>query len=293
MNLGFLGLGQMGRPMAVNLLRAGYQVTVWNRSPARSDELAEQGARIAISPAEAADGAEVLISMLSDDTAVRSAVLGGEASDGAIDGLPQGSVHVCMSTISPQLSHLLAQAHDASGQSYVAAPVFGRPDVAERGALVVIAAGADDDIERCRPVLDAMSRRQVIVGDRPALANVVKLAGNFLIASMVESLGEAFTLIDSCGISGERFLDIVTGLFQSPMYQDYGRRIADRAFDPPGFRLGLGMKDIKLLLDAAETARVPMPVASLLRDRFLMAEARGLDGQDWAAVGRTDSGLGL
>jgi 3-hydroxyisobutyrate dehydrogenase-like beta-hydroxyacid dehydrogenase len=281
MRIGFIGLGGMGLGMAANLIRAGHQVTVWNRTPDKAAQL--QGAEIAHTPAEAAS-AGLVHTMLADDSAVEEVTLG---PGGILAGLPQGGIHVSQSTISRALSERLAKAHFEAGQQYVAAPVFGRPEAAAAGKLLVVAAGSEQAIERCRPALEAMGRKLVVVGQEPWMANVFKLAGNFTIASMLETIGEAYALLRKSGVDPRLFHNVVNGdLFQSPVYSNYGGIILDGRFDPPGFRARLGLKDIRLALAAADTAETPMPFASVLHDAFLTLVAEGHGDTDWSAVAR-------
>lgn len=283
MRVGFIGLGSMGLPMALSLLRSGQDLVVYNRTRQRAEELATGGAEIAESPAAAARGADVLVTMLSDDRAVEAVMLGG---DGALAALPAGAVHASMSTIGVGLSKRLEALHHQAGQGYVAAPVFGRPEAAEAAKLWVIAAGAADAVERCRPLFDAMSQGTRVVGQDPVAANTVKIAGNFVMAAMLETLGEAFALVRKSGIEAAEFLDIVNGLvFKSPVYQSYGTLIAQRRFQPAGFRLSLGLKDVRLALEAADAVAAPLPVGGLVHDHLLSAVARGKAELDWAALG--------
>jgi 3-hydroxyisobutyrate dehydrogenase-like beta-hydroxyacid dehydrogenase len=282
MRTGFIGTGAMGLPMARNLIRAGHTVTVYNRTRSRAEALAPEGASIAGSPAEAARNAEAVITMLADDHAVEQVVFG----DGTLlDTLAPGAAHISMSTISLALSKRLAEAHGANGQNYIAAPVFGRPEAAAERKLWIVASGDAGQVRRFRSLFDAMGRGTSELGPEPWKANIVKLDGNFLIAAMLEALGEAFALARKLGIDAHEFLDIVNNaLFNSPLYANYGTRIADGAFEPPGFKLKLGLKDARLALDAAEAAAVPMPLASLVRDHMLTAIAHGQEDADWSAV---------
>jgi 3-hydroxyisobutyrate dehydrogenase-like beta-hydroxyacid dehydrogenase len=283
MKIGFIGLGQMGSGMAVNLLRAGHEVTVYNRTQAKAEVLAAQGARVVASVGEACRG-EAVITMLADDGALEG-LLRGE--DGLLASLPPGALHISSSTISVALSERLAAAHAAAGQHFVAAPVFGRPDAAATGELFVLVAGAGDAIAAAKPLLDAIGQATFIVAETPASANLVKLSGNFLIASVIEALGEAMALVAKGGVDRERYLEILTGtLFGAPVYRTYGGLIARRQFEPAGFAAPLGQKDIRLTLAAAEALRVPMPLASLLRDRFLALIAQGGEHLDWSAIGQ-------
>jgi 3-hydroxyisobutyrate dehydrogenase-like beta-hydroxyacid dehydrogenase len=292
MKLGFLGLGRMGYPMARILLRAGHTVAVWNRTRSKAEELgASEGARVASSPADAARDAEVVLSMLADDGAVLSAVLGegkGAEPEPLVSGLSTGAVHVSMSTISPAASKALAEAHTAKGQRYLAAPVLGRPEDAEGGELVLLVAGPEDAATTCGPVFDVLGRATHRLGFHPERANVVKLACNFVLASVIEVFGEAFALVEGYGVGAPALLDILKGSMLRPeMLAAYGKRIAEARFEPVGFQLKLGLKDVDLVLGAAEATALPMPLASVLHDRFLVALARDLGDKDWSAIART------
>jgi len=292
MKVGFIGLGRMGAGMAANLLRAGHHVTVYNRTPGRVRPLVEQGARAAARVREACDG-DAVITMLADDGAVENVAFG---QDGVVGALPDGAIHVSASTISVALSERLATAHAKARQAFVSAPVFGRPDAAAAGKLFIVAAGAPDVVDACRPLFEAIGQRTFRVGDDPTSANLVKLSGNFLIASVIEALGEAIALVRKAGIDPREYLELLTStLFTAPVYRTYGRQIAEQTFEPAGFAAPLGEKDIRLALAAAQTLRVPMPLASLLHDRFLTLLARGGDALDWSAIGQlaaSDAGLG-
>lgn len=292
MKIGFIGLGNMGSAMARNLLRAGHSLTVYNRTRSRAEALQQLGAKIAETSAEAASGAEVLITSLADDGAVEGVLF---APGNAIQALPAGAVHVSASTISVALSRRLAAAHAERQQHYVAAPVFGRPEAAAEAKLFVVAAGPADQIARCRPLFDAIGQKTYVAGNDAPAANAIKLAGNFLLATMIESLAEAFSFVRKLQIDPKEFLDILTeSLFPSPVYRNYGSMIAADQFQPAGFRLPLGLKDNRLLLSAAEEAAVPMPMASLVHDRFVAALAQGLREEDWSVIARIsfrDAGL--
>jgi 3-hydroxyisobutyrate dehydrogenase-like beta-hydroxyacid dehydrogenase len=293
MKIGFIGLGSMGLPMATNLLKAGHDLMVYNRTRSRAEELGKQGAKVAGSPREAAAGVEVLITMLADDTAVESVMFG---EHGALQGLTRGAVHASMSTIGHAFSRRLHTEHQARIQGYIAAPVFGRPDAAQAAKLWIVSAGPAQAIERCRPLFDAMGQGVEIVGDDPPKANVVKLAGNFILASAIEAMGEAFALVRKHGIEPQRFLDIVNGrLVRSPVYENYGTLIVHRRWEPAGFKLRHGLKDVRLALAAGDEVTTPMPVGSLLRDQYLAAMSRGWGDIDWAGLARlsaVNAGLG-
>jgi 3-hydroxyisobutyrate dehydrogenase-like beta-hydroxyacid dehydrogenase len=290
MEIGFLGLGAMGRGMAGNLIAAGHRLRVWNRSPGPVEELVRRGAEAAGTPADAFRG-EVAITMLADDSAIRAVGLAGPVLEGASPGL----VHVNMATVSVELTRELAAAHAARGLGYVAAPVFGRAEAAAAGKLVIVAAGPDDAVNRAWPLFEALGQRAWRLGPDPVRAAAAKIAGNLMIASAIETIGEATTLASRHDVPAETLLDILTStLFSAPVYQNYGAIIAARRYDPPGFRLVLGLKDVRLALAAGEAARVPLPFASVLRDGFLEAIAHGDGDLDWAAlaeVSRRRAGL--
>jgi len=292
MKVGFIGLGGMGSGIARNLIKAGHELAVYNRTRSKANELAAAGAKIAATPAEVAAGAEAVMTMLADDRAVEETIF--EPGNG-IGSLAAGSVHISMSTISVALSRRLAQAHQERGQQYISAPVFGRPDAAAAARLFVVAAGPAAQVERCRPLLDAIGQKTFFSGEDAASANVIKLSGNFLLTVVIEGLAEAVALVRKSGLDPNTFLEIMTSsLFPSPVYRNYGAMIAADKFEPVGFKLPLGFKDNRLFLAAAEEAEVPVPIASLVHDRFLAALAQGLGEADWAAIARLsfqDAGL--
>ena len=285
MKVAFLGLGDMGLAMADNLRRAGHELSVYNRTPGRAAALS--GVRVAASPRDAAAGSEALISMLADDAAVEQVILGDQ---GAVHGLAHGAIHAGMSTIGHALSRRLTSEHAARGQRYVGAPVFGRPDAARAAKLWIVAAGPGEAIDRCQPLFQAMGQGVEVVGDDPVRATVVKIAGNFLLAAAIEAMGEAFALVRKHGVEPARFLEIVNGrLLRSPVYENYGKIIAEQRFDPPGFRLRHGLKDARLALAAGDDVAAPLPIASLARDHYLTAMARGWGDLDWAALARVSA----
>ena len=283
MKVGFIGLGHMGAGMAANLLNAGHDVTVYNRTRTKVEALVAQGAKAAAGVSDACRG-DAVITMLANDDAVERVVFG---DGGIIGSLPTGAPHISSSTISVALSEKLEAAHAKAGQRFVAAPVFGRPDVAAAGQLFVIAAGGRDTLDAVAPLFDAIGQKTFVVSGTPKSANLVKLSGNFLIASVIEFLGEAMALVGKGGVDRRQYLDILTStLFDAPVYKTYGGLIADGTFEPAGFAAPLGYKDIRLTLAAAEDLRVPLPLASLLRDRFLTLLAYGGDKLDWSAIGQ-------
>jgi 3-hydroxyisobutyrate dehydrogenase-like beta-hydroxyacid dehydrogenase len=284
MKVGFVGLGNMGTVMARNLIRAGHTLSVYNRTRSRAEELHSLGATVGRTPGEAATGAEALITMVANDAAVEDVIFG---PGNVIESLPAGAIHISMSTMGVALSHRLVRAHRAKQQHYVAAPVFGRPDAAAAAKVFIVAAGPAEQIARCQCLFDAMGQKTFVVGGEAPAANLIKVTGNFLITATIESLAEAFALIRKSGVDSQQFLEVLTGsLFAAPVYRTYGAMIAADNFEPVGFRMELGMKDNRLVLAAAEEAVVPMPIASLIRDRMLAAMAQGMADADWSAIAR-------
>jgi 3-hydroxyisobutyrate dehydrogenase-like beta-hydroxyacid dehydrogenase len=283
MKIGFVGLGKMGSGIADNLQRAGHELTVFNRSAEKAEPFAKAGARVAKSPREAAQNAEAVFTMLSNDQAVRSVVFGDE---GIASGLQKGAVHISSSTISVAFSRELAEKHRSQGQQYVAAPVFGRPDAAANKKLIVVAAGEGATIEKLRPLFDAIGRRTFVAGAEAWNANAFKLCGNFMISSMLETFGEAFTTLRKAGLNHREFLEIMIELFGSPVYQNYGKTIAEQKYEPSGFDLELGLKDVRQVIEFAQELPSPMPLASLLRDHFASGVANGQAHMDWASIER-------
>ncbi|MDQ7913827.1 NAD(P)-dependent oxidoreductase [Pseudomonas sp. 102515] len=282
MRIGFIGLGGMGQGMAANLLKAGHEVVVWNRSPEPVQTLVEQGARAAATPAEAFD-VEVVFSILANDAATREVIL----DSGALQRARAGLIHVSMATLSVALVDELVVRHAEAGVGYVAAPVFGRTDVAASGQLNIVVAGDPQAIARVQPLLDVLGRKTWPVGAAPRQANVVKIAGNFMIASAIETMGESTALARSYGVEPAALLEILTStLFAAPVYQNYGRLLTERQFSPAAFKLSLGLKDVGLALAAGQEKAVPLPFASVLRDNLLEAVAQGEGDLDWVALGQ-------
>lgn len=279
MKLAFFGLGAMGTPMVTNLLRAGYAVTIWNRSP--KEGLGE--AVWAETPVAAVAGADVLITMLADDAANRSALL----DSGALDALPSGAIHINMATISVELAGELAERHHKQGRHYLAAPVLGRPPVAEAGQLQILVGGNLPALERVRPVLEVLGQHIWYVGEVPGQANATKLAVNFMIGSAIATMGEAAGLVQGYGVDKKLFIDLITStVFASPVYKGYGKSIAEDMFEPAGFKLSLGLKDIRLTLDAAVPVAAKMPLATAIRDLHADSLAHNEEHLDWAALAK-------
>ncbi len=273
----------MGSGMARNLLRAGHEVVVFNRSRDKAQALVADGARVADSLAGACSAPDAVITMLADDRAVEQMVFGENAIASA---LPAGAIHISCSTISMALARRLAAEHHRRGQKYLSVPVFGRPEAAAGRNLLVVAAGPPDLVERCRPLFDAIGRQTFVVGSDPWQANAAKLCGNFMIAAMIEAFGEAFATLRKAGVPPHDFLEVMSALFGSPVYANYGSLIAGGKFEPAGFALRLGLKDARLVLEAAEELAAPMPLASLIRDSLLSAMAHGQADLDWSSVTR-------
>jgi len=280
MKVGLIGLGNMGSGMASSLLKGGHDVTVYNRTPSKAQALVGQGARYAAQVADACRG-DAVITMLADDVAVESVVFGDA---GVIKNLARGAIHISSSTISVALSEKMAAEHAASGQRFVSAPVFGRPEAAAAAKLFITAAGAPDAVDACMPLFESIGQRIFRFGDNAPDANLIKLSGNFLISSVIEALGEALALVGKAGLDQHQYVDFLTStLFNAPVYKTYGGLIADKKFVPAGFAAPLGFKDNRLVLAAAEKLRVPLPLASLIYNRFLTLLARGGESLDWSA----------
>lgn len=280
MDIGFIGLGNMGHAMVENMLKAGHRVRVWNRTRERAEPLAALGAQIVDEPGAAFSG-DAVFSMLADDAAVR------EVIDAALlDRVPRGLVHVNMATVSVALAQALAHDHAARGLHYVAAPVLGRPDVAAAAKLTIIAAGPAEAIDRVQPIFDAIGQKTWRIGSLPEQANVIKLAANFTLAAAVETLGEAASLLSAHGVAVTDYLDVITSsVFPGPVYAGYGKLVAERRYEPAMFKARLGLKDVRLALEAAEATSTPLPLGSLLRDNLLDVVAHGDGEKDFAVLG--------
>jgi 3-hydroxyisobutyrate dehydrogenase-like beta-hydroxyacid dehydrogenase len=284
MDVGFIGLGNMGAAMARRLIGAGHRLKVWNRSPGAAAAIEAAGATRVASPGEAFAG-DAVITMLADDEALR-----GVIDSGVLDKAPRGLVHASMSTISVALAEDLTARHRQAGMAYVAAPVFGRPDAAEAGKLNILAAGDEAAIDRLQPLFDVMGQRTWRLGTEPQRANACKLAGNLMIACAIEAMGEATALGRAYGVAPSDLLDILTNtLFASPVYKGYGGSIAVARYEPAGFKLRLGLKDVRLALQAAEAKNVPLASASAIRDNLLEAMAAGDGDKDWSALAEVSS----
>ena len=280
--LGLIGLGNMGYPIASNLIRAGYKLRVYNRTLSKAEPLLSQGAVLASRPAEVAEPGGIVVTMLADDQAVEAIALRNRELD---ERLGPGGIHVSLSTISPATARKLAEQHAQHGVGYVAAPVFGRPEAAAAGKLWVCLSGHRESKKRIQPIVDSFGQGSFDFGEDPGAANVVKLCGNFLIATAIEAMAEAWTLAEKNGLDRVRVAEMLTKtLFACPIYQSYGERIAQQQYDPVGFRLALGLKDVDLALQTATSSQMPMPLASLLHDRWLSGVAKGRSNLDWTAA---------
>jgi 3-hydroxyisobutyrate dehydrogenase-like beta-hydroxyacid dehydrogenase len=279
--IGVVGLGSMGAAMAARLLDQGWPVAVWNRSPAAEEPLLAKGAVRAATPAEAAAGG-IVLSMVADDAALKGVTTG---DSGILSGLPQGGVHVSMSTVSPVIAADLAAAHAEAGSAYVGSPVFGRPPAAGSGQLWIAVSGPAAAKDKVRPVLETLGQAVHDFGAAPEAANVVKIGGNFMIAAAIEAMAETFTLLEKHGVSARQAHELYSSsIFAAPIYKNYGGFIVDRKFSPPGFRMPLGLKDVGLAMAAGEKVGVPLPFAAVLRERFIGSIARGRGDLDWTAI---------
>ncbi len=284
MQIGFLGLGQMGAAIAMNLVRARHDVAVWNRTAAKARAFAEAGATFAATPQDACIDREIVFTMLSDDDALRN-VLQGET--GLMAGLAAGALHISMSTISTRTAAEVCARHTERGQRFVSAPVFGRPDAAAAAKLFIVAAGHDEDLARAAPAFAAIGQRVFQVGSTPSAANLVKLCGNFMILAAIEALGESFALAEKGGVEKATLLEVLTNsLFDAPVYRNYGATVLQGKYRPPGFAAPLGLKDMRLVGQSAEDLRVPMPFLSVLRDHLLQTIAVEGADVDWSMIAR-------
>jgi 3-hydroxyisobutyrate dehydrogenase-like beta-hydroxyacid dehydrogenase len=278
--IGFVGLGRMGTAMASNLIAGGYRVTAYVRRAEQMDRLATLGLDPTTQFADLFDR-DVVISMVSDDAAIRDLALG----EGLVSGLKRGDIHLSMSTISTSTASFLAAEHARHGQGYVAAPVFGNPDAARARQLFIVAAGAPADVERCQPLFDSLGQKTFVVGAEPSHANLVKLLGNMMTATTLETLGEVVAVALKRGLDPKSFIDVMTGtMFGGRAHKIYGDRIVRQSY-APGFAMPLVLKDVRLALAEAENAGAPMPSVDVVRDRLITGIARGHADLDWSALG--------
>lgn len=277
--VGFIGLGNMGEPIAENLRRAGYALRVFNRTRTKMAALVEKGAVPVTHPAEVAHSGGIVFTMLADDRALEEICT---AQPSFVEALGNGGIHVSLSTISPATARRLAEHHKKYGVTYLAAPVFGRPEAAAAAKLFVCVAGPALAKKTVEPMLKAIGQGTFDFGEDPGAANVVKLCGNFLVATTVAALAEMLILAEKNGVSKKAMADMI-GKF-SPLHQSYANIMAEGRFEPPGFRLALGLKDINLILETASASVTPLPLASVLHDRWLASMAKGRENLDWSAV---------
>jgi 3-hydroxyisobutyrate dehydrogenase-like beta-hydroxyacid dehydrogenase len=293
MEIGYVGLGGMGHAMASNLIGKGHTLRVWNRSPGKAADLVAQGATLVEHPGQAVASDGIVFTMVADDAALEQ-VVGGP--DGIAATLGPGGIHVSMSTVSPETTRKLAALHAGRGAGFIAAPVFGRPTAAAAAMLFILVAGEAGAREKIAPLLETMGQRVFPLGDDPVAASVVKLSGNFMIMGVIEAMAEAATLCEKYGVARAAMMDVMTqSIFATPLYVNYGRLIAQHDYANPGFKLSLGFKDANLVMAAARKAHVPMPLASMMHDRFLAAMAKDRGELDWTAAALNvseDAGLG-
>lgn len=284
MKVGFIGLGRMGQGMAGRLLSAGHDLLVSDPTPGQTDALLEKGAVAVDSPAAATAGRDVVISMLPSDV-VLNAVLGG--ANGLINGMPKTCIHMAMGTHGIPAINRANDAHSQAGQTFIACPVLGRPDLAAEGLLNLVPGGPREAVDKVRPLLDAMGQRNIEIGNHPQASTAVKIANNFVLGCAIETMGEAFSLVEKFGVEPEQFLDVMLqGLFGAPAYEVYGKMIVNKSWDTHGATAVIGLKDADLALEAAATADIPLPSTHIWRNYLAKAIERG-DGQlDWAVMAR-------
>ncbi|HME39765.1 MAG TPA: NAD(P)-dependent oxidoreductase [Steroidobacteraceae bacterium] len=282
MRIGFIGLGNMGAAIAANLVRAGHEAAVWNRTAGKARTLVEAGAMLAASPKAAAMDRDIVFTMLADDAALDSVI---DGADGLAAGLGPGALHVSMSTVAVATADRIAMRHLALGQHFLCAPVFGRPAAAAAAKLFIAAAGDPADFQALTPLFPVISQKVFYLGAKPSAASLVKLCGNFMILSAIEAMGEAMALAEKGGVAKEKLLEVLTGsLFDAPAYRTYGAILAEGRFKPAGFAAPLGLKDMRLAAQSAESLRVPMPLLSVLRDHLLQVIAQEGEDADWSAI---------
>jgi 3-hydroxyisobutyrate dehydrogenase-like beta-hydroxyacid dehydrogenase len=282
--IGFIGLGNMGQPMVMNLLKAGFKVKVYNRTPHKAMDVVAAGAKQVNLPKDVVRPGGIVITMVANDQALEEVVLG---PNGIGDKLGEGGIHLSMSTVAPETSRKLAAYHHEQGGYYVASPVFGRPDAAAAQKLNVLSSGPIDAKERVKPLQEALGQRVFDIGEEPGNANVIKLGGNFMIMAAMEAMAESFNLAEKNGIDRRLAAEVYAStLFNCTVYQGYGKMIAEKMFEPAGFQLALGLKDCNLVLEEANATQTPMPLANLLHNRLLSSVAKNRGNQDWSALTR-------
>ena len=288
MKVGFIGLGRMGQAIAGRVLGAGHDLVVYNRTPAKAEALGKAGAAVVRSIPAAAAGRDVVITMLSDDAALEEVTLGtAGGGDGLLRALPDAAIHLAMGTHGVDMTRTMATAHAEAGRAFVAAPVLGRPEVAEKGQLGIVPGGPADAVERCRPLFEVIGRRTFEAGSEPEAAASIKVANNLVLGCAMEVMGEGFALVRKFGVLPDVFYDVLTdGLFASPAYKIYGELIAQEAYERVGITATLGLKDANLALAAGQAVGVPLPSVNVWRDRLLGAITHGEGELDWSVVAR-------
>jgi 3-hydroxyisobutyrate dehydrogenase-like beta-hydroxyacid dehydrogenase len=282
MKVGFIGLGNMGQAISGRIQDAGFDLVVYNRTRSKADELEKKGAKVADSIAEACKGRDVVFTMLADDKALAQVTEGG-----LLDTLVKGGIHVPMGTHSVNALLELKERHDAVGQTFIPAPVLGRPDAAAAGQLGICPAGPKDVVDKLEPLWSAIGRRTFYGGENPAGAAALKLGNNMVLGCAIEALAESFALTRKFGVEPEVFKEMLTdGLFASPSYKVYANIIANEAYDHVGFSVHLGFKDSNLIMAAGQAASVPLPSLNVFRDSLLEALANGEGDLDWSVMGR-------
>jgi 3-hydroxyisobutyrate dehydrogenase-like beta-hydroxyacid dehydrogenase len=292
LKVGFIGLGRMGGFMAANILKAGFDLTLYNRTEAKMQPLIAKGARATSSPSEAASQVDVIITCLSDDQSVQNILTG---ADGILCGLKKGGVHIATETIAPASATKFAALHQEHGSHYIAGPVVGRPNAAEAAELITYVAGEIQIVEKCRPVMEAYTKQINNVGEDHSVANSVKLTINYMVISIVELIGQVYAFAEKSGMDPEFANEIMMMIIQHPAIEGYTKRIRSRNFDEAAFELITGFKDVSLIMQASTDSRAPLPYISIIRDKFLAALAHGLELKDWSAIfeiTRMNAGLG-
>jgi 3-hydroxyisobutyrate dehydrogenase-like beta-hydroxyacid dehydrogenase len=284
MRVGFIGLGRMGQGMARRICDAGHDLRVYDVVASQTSALADAGARAAGSVRELCESREVVVTMLVEDAAVGEVALG---ADGLCASLPAGAIHLVMGTHGVAMIRTLTARHGEAGQTLVAAPVLGRPDLAASGQLGIVAGGADEALRRCEPLLSVMGRRTFLAGPKPESATAIKLANNAVLGCAMIAMAEGFSLVRKYDVAPQVFFDVMTeGLFSAPAYKVYGQKMVDGSYDQVGSPIHVGLKDANLIAAAADLARVPMPSHNVYRDRLLGAVAHGDGDRDQAVLAR-------
>ena len=280
--VGFIGLGSMGLPMARRLLDAGYALRVYNRTHGKAVELLDRGARQLGTPAETVEPGGIVITMLANDAALETVTLG---EHGMAAALGADGIHLSMSTVSPHLARRLAEAHQAHGSHYLAAPVLGRPTAAAAGKLFILLSGLAEAKRRVSPLLEAMGQGTHDLGEDPAQGHIAKLAANFMVLASVETYAETLTFAEKNGIGRMEMMKLLTGtILNAPLFHLYGELLAKEEYTTPGFKLALGLKDIELILETGANSRMPLPAADLVHNRLLTALAKGRGELDMTAL---------